>query len=104
MALQAQAGARLGRPPNLVGYAYQLYAAAGWSSLPWLPRLPQPTLVVAGDDDPSVPLRNAELLADRIPDARLHVIGGAGHLFLLDEPEPAAAPIHAFLDEPDGSA
>ena len=46
-----------------------------------------PTLVVAGDDDPAVPLTNARLLAARIPDARLHVIRGGGHLFLLDEPE-----------------
>ena len=44
------------RPPDVLGYAYQLYAAAGWSSLPWLHRVKQPTLVVAGDDDPSVPV------------------------------------------------
>ena len=93
-----EAGERLQRPPDPLGYAYQLYAAAGWSSLPWLHRLRQPTLVVAGEDDPSVPLRNARILAGRIPDARLEVVEGGGHLFLLDEPESAAGAIGAFLD------
>ena len=65
---------------------------------PWLHRLRQPTLVVAGEDDPSVPLRNARILAGRIPDARLEVVEGGGHLFLLDEPESAAGAIGAFLD------
>ncbi len=96
--LAEQAAARLGRPPDPLGYAYQLYAAAGWSSLPWLHRVRRPTLIVAGDDDPSVPLRNARLLAARLPDARVHVVKGGGHLFLLDEPESAAGAIAAFLD------
>jgi pimeloyl-ACP methyl ester carboxylesterase len=59
----------------------------------------QPTLVVAGEDDPSVPLRNGLLLAARLPHARLHVVRGGGHLFLLDEPERVAPAIRAFLDE-----
>jgi pimeloyl-ACP methyl ester carboxylesterase len=98
-ALAANARERLAHPPDVLGYAYQLYAAAGWSSLPWLHRVPQPALVVAGDDDPSVPLLNARLLARRLPNARLHVIKGGGHLFLLDEPHSAVPQIRAFLDE-----
>jgi poly(3-hydroxyoctanoate) depolymerase len=97
--LHEHAGARLGAPPELLGYAYQLYAAAGWSSLPWLHRIKPATLVVAGDEDPSVPVLNARLLAARLPDARLHVIEGGGHLFLLDEPHRAVPQIIGFLDE-----
>jgi len=100
-ALAEQAGARLLRPPDLVGYAYQLYAITGWSSLPWLHRLQQRSLIVAGDSDPSVPMRNGRVLAARIPHARLHVVKGGGHLFLLDEPENVVGPIRAFLDEAD---
>jgi poly(3-hydroxyalkanoate) depolymerase len=96
--LAEHSGERLARPPDIVGYAYQLYAAAGWTSLPWLHRITAPTLVVAGDDDPSVPVGNARLLAARLPDARVHVVKGGGHLFLLDEPENAIAPILSFLD------
>ena len=99
-ALAQHAGERLLHPPAPLGYAYQLYAVAGWTSLPWLHRVSQPTLVVAGEDDPSVPLRNGRLLAKRIPDARLHVVEGGGHLFLLDEPENVSGAIRAFLDAP----
>jgi poly(3-hydroxyoctanoate) depolymerase len=95
--LAAQAADRLRRPPDPLGYAFQLYAVAGWSSLPWLHRLTQPTLVIAGEQDPSVPLGNARRLAARIPDARLHVVKGGGHLFLLDEPESVAPTILDFL-------
>jgi poly(3-hydroxyalkanoate) depolymerase len=95
-----QGAARLAHPPSLRGYAYQLYAGVGFSSLPWLHRLRQPTLVMAGDDDPTVPLINARLLAHRIPNARLHVVRGGGHLFLLDQPEQSIPAIRAFLDAP----
>ena len=96
--LAEQAAARLGRPPDPLGYAYQLYAGLGWSSLPWLHRVQHESLIVAGEQDPTVPLRNARLLAGRLPHARLHIVKRGGHLFLLDEPENAAPPIRAFLD------
>jgi poly(3-hydroxyalkanoate) depolymerase len=96
--LAAHAGERLQRPPDPLGYAFQLYSAAGWSSLRWLHQLPHHTLVVAGEQDPSVPLRNARVLAARVPNARLHVVKGGGHLLLLDEPENVAGAICAFLD------
>ncbi len=97
--LSKNAKARLLRPPGPIGYAWQLYAATGWSSLPWLHLVPHRSLIVAGDDDPSVPLRNARILAARLPDARLHVVKRGGHLFLLDEPENVVGAIIAFLDE-----
>ena len=74
--LAAHAGERLLHPPSPVGYAYQLYAVTGWTSLRWLRTIPHRTLVVAGGDDPCVPLRNGRMLASRLPDARLHVVPG----------------------------
>jgi poly(3-hydroxyalkanoate) depolymerase len=91
-------GDRLAAPPSVLGYAFQLLAAAGWTSLPWLHTLPHETLVMGGDDDPAVPFANSRILAARIPRSRLERVRGGGHLFLLDEPERAAAPIRAFLD------
>ena len=44
-------------------------AGAGWTSLPFLPLLRQPTLIMAGDDDPIIPLANATLLRFLIPNA-----------------------------------
>jgi poly(3-hydroxyalkanoate) depolymerase len=90
----------LRRPPSTRGYLFQLTAIAGWSSLPWLHRLPHPTLVMAGAEDPLVPLPNLRLLARRIPNARLHVVQGGGHLFLLDHAAESAAVIREFLDQP----
>jgi pimeloyl-ACP methyl ester carboxylesterase len=46
------------------GYLDQLYAISFWTGLPWLRRLPQPTLVLAGDDDPIVPAINGRILAN----------------------------------------
>jgi pimeloyl-ACP methyl ester carboxylesterase len=89
---------RMAAPPSVLGYAFQLVAGIGWTSLPWLHTLPHETLVMGGDDDPAVPFANARILAARIPNARLERVRGGGHLFLLDEPERAAAPIRAFLD------
>jgi pimeloyl-ACP methyl ester carboxylesterase len=81
------------------GYAFQLLAAAGWTSIPFLPRLRQPTLVLTGDDDPLIPTVNGHLLAALIPHARLHVYPG-GHLELIARPERLSPPIEEFLDAP----
>ena len=49
----------------------QLAATLGWTSLPWLASLRQPTLIMAGDDDPLVPMINARIMQWLIPDARI---------------------------------
>ena len=67
-----------------LGYLYQLAAAAGWSSMPFLGLIRQPVLVMGGDADPIVPVANARILAGLIPNATLHVFNG-GHV------EPLAA-------------
>jgi poly(3-hydroxyoctanoate) depolymerase len=89
--------ARFIERPTLQGYLGQIYAITGWTSLPWLRALQQPTLVLAGDDDPIVPLINGRILARCIRRARLHVIAGGGHLFLLEQPTEIARLIATFL-------
>ena len=79
------------------GYYLQLIACFGWSSLPWLPFLRQPTLVMVGDDDPMVPVVNGRILAKLIPDARLVTIDD-GHLFLLTSAKESARIVSAFLN------
>lgn len=88
---------RLASPPPFWGYQLQLYSITGWTSAHWLRSLGAPTLVLAGRDDPLVPLVNARFLAARIPSASLRVIDGAGHLFLIDQPADAATEITEFL-------
>ena len=96
-ALRRLASARLTHPPTGRGYLWQLLATSGWSSLPWLTDLRMPTLVLSGDDDPVVPAVNGRLLASRIPNARLELIEGGGHLMLLDQPEDVAPRVMDFL-------
>lgn len=91
--------ARGGHPK---GYRYQLLAMLGWTSLPWLWRIRHPTLVLAGSDDPIVPLVNARLHAWLLRDARLHVFDD-GHLFLLTRAAETARVIGDFLAAPTAS-
>jgi poly(3-hydroxyalkanoate) depolymerase len=78
------------------GYYYQLLAGAGWSSLPLLPLIRQPTLVIAGDDDPIIPAVNPRLMARMIPGAELHLYRG-GHLALVTEAQELAPVVDRFL-------
>jgi poly(3-hydroxyoctanoate) depolymerase len=96
-ALRRDLDYRQEHPPSVAGYAHQLFAATGWSSQHWLHRLRQRTLVLHGDDDPLVPLANARWMSQRIPDSRLHVLRGGGHLFLVDEPGRVVVTIDDFL-------
>src|SRR6516225_2340355 len=56
-----------------LGYFYQLLAMTGWTSVPWLWSLRQPTLVLMGSDDPLVPVINGRILAQLIPNAKLRL-------------------------------
>ena len=79
------------------GYYYQLISILGWTSLPRLPRLRPPTLILAGDDDPIIPVINGRIMNWLIPRSRLHIYHG-GHLELAADPERLASAVQAFLD------
>jgi poly(3-hydroxyalkanoate) depolymerase len=79
------------------GYYYQLAAMTGWSSLPFLGLIKQPTLVMGGDDDPIIPVANPRMQAQLIPSSTLHVYRG-GHLAILTEADELAPVIEEFLD------
>jgi poly(3-hydroxyoctanoate) depolymerase len=95
-----QAHLRFASRPSIRGYAWQLAAVTGWSSVPWLHRIAQPTLIVIGEKDPLIPAINARLMRDRLPDALVHVVRGGGHLFLMDQPEDVVDVIEGFIREP----
>jgi len=65
-------------PPE--GYARCCEAIARWDARDRIADIAAPVLVVAGADDPATPLEHAELIASRIPDARLRVLEHAAHL------------------------
>jgi poly(3-hydroxyalkanoate) depolymerase len=78
------------------GYYLQLLATFGWTSLPWLAMLRQPTLVMAGLDDPLVPKANGHILAGLIPESELEFVDD-GHLFLITRVEESARRVGEFL-------
>lgn len=86
------------RGSSQLGYMLQLVGMVGWTSLPWLWTLRQPTLILAGTDDPLIPVINARVLATMIPRSRLELIDD-GHLFVVTDPRRSAATVEAFLDE-----
>jgi pimeloyl-ACP methyl ester carboxylesterase len=88
---------RLRHPPPLLGYAYQLAAGAMWTSLPWIATVRVPTLVLTGLDDHVVPAANAVQLARLLPESRLHVVPGGGHLFVFDPRGPAISLLAGFF-------
>ena len=79
------------------GYYYQLLSGLGWTSLPRLRKLRPPTLILAGDDDPIIPLVNARIMHRLIPHSQLHVYHG-GHLELGIGAQRLAPVVEAFLD------
>ena len=87
-------------PVSRQGYLYQLLGGVGWTSLPLLPLLRQPTLVLAGDDDPIIPLANAYLMTRLLPRPRLHVYHD-GHLGLMTSADELAPVVARFLCEDD---
>ncbi|MBS0406950.1 MAG: poly(3-hydroxyalkanoate) depolymerase [Proteobacteria bacterium] len=89
--------ARLSRSPSRRGYLYQQMALAGWVSAPLLPLLRQPTLILAGNDDPLVPMVNARIMARLIPHSTLVELDD-GHLFLFTKARESAASVDRFLD------
>jgi poly(3-hydroxyalkanoate) depolymerase len=81
------------------GYVFQLLAGVGWSSLPALPLIRQRTLVLAGSDDPIIPLVNARIMQRLMPHATLHVFDD-GHLGLLTDAEELGPLVSEFLLTP----
>jgi len=95
--LRQQGHMRFIHPPSVRGYLSQLAAGFGWTSVFWLHRVKTPTLVLAANDDPIIPLANAKILAGIMPSARLRVVRDGGHLFLITHAKEVAPWIEDFL-------
>jgi poly(3-hydroxyalkanoate) depolymerase len=83
-------------PTSQLGYKLQGMAVWWWSSAFWLHKIKQPTLVLAGNDDPIIPLVNMGFIANRIPNAEMHIIDD-GHLFLVTKAREISPIVMRFL-------
>jgi poly(3-hydroxyoctanoate) depolymerase len=88
--------ARAVKPGDPAGYYQQLLAGFGWTSIHWLHRLSQPTLILTGRDDPIVPCLNGKIMAWLIPNSRLHIFDD-GHLGLVTAAAELAPIVRAAI-------
>ncbi len=56
-----------------------------------------PTLILFGAHDNVVPPANARLLAAQLPQSKIVILPGAGHMFPIEAPEEAAQSVLEFL-------
>jgi pimeloyl-ACP methyl ester carboxylesterase len=85
---QLIAGSRL-------GYLHQLLAGSVWTSAFALPAIRQRTLIIAGLDDPIIPLVNARIMHRLLPHSTLHLHSG-GHVDLITNAAELAPVIEMF--------
>jgi poly(3-hydroxyalkanoate) depolymerase len=78
-----------------VGYLHQLLAGSVWTSLFALPMIRQQALIIAGTDDPIIPVSNAHILHRLLPHAKLHLHPG-GHVDLITNAGELAPVIESF--------
>jgi len=73
--------------PAAQGVAAQLLASVFHDTVSRLDQVQAPTLVLHGERDVMAPLGNARMLAERIPNAELAIVPGAGHAYALERPD-----------------
>ena len=67
-----------------------------WTSLPLLWTIRQPTLIVAGTDDPIIPVVNARIMHHLLPHSILHLHPG-GHIDVVLNATELGPVISSFL-------
>jgi pimeloyl-ACP methyl ester carboxylesterase len=79
--LEAAIPRLLVHPTPVFAYKRHLTATYGLKTYDRLPEIRTPTLVITGAEDVLIPAKNSEILAQRIPGAKLHIIPDVGHAF-----------------------
>jgi 3-oxoadipate enol-lactonase / 4-carboxymuconolactone decarboxylase len=80
------------------GYAGCCEAIAGYDVRGALGAVRAPTLAIAGAHDPATPPAELEAIVAEIPDARLHVLGGAAHLANVEQASAFNHALASFLE------
>jgi pimeloyl-ACP methyl ester carboxylesterase len=62
-----------------------------------LGRIRSPTLILWGEEDRLTPASDAQLFAETIPDSRVRIYPGVGHMPMEEAPDRSAADVRAFL-------
>jgi pimeloyl-ACP methyl ester carboxylesterase len=81
------------------GFVQALQSILDYDIRERLPEIACPTLVVWGDRDRLVPLRDADVFVELIPDARKVVFQDTGHMSMLERPAAFNELLEEFLAE-----
>ena len=87
----------LAHPTPAFAYKRQLAATFKFNTYDRLSQIAVPTLVITGADDALLPAANSEIIAARIPGAKLSLIPNAGHMFFNQERETLARQLVALM-------
>ncbi|GAA4218731.1 alpha/beta fold hydrolase [Streptosporangium album] len=90
-------------PPKAVAWAQRAMAGRP-DSFDTLRGLKVPALVIVGEEDGLTPLADAETMVEAVPDGRLTVIGKAGHLSAVEQPEAFNRAVAGFIAELAGGS
>jgi len=93
---------RTNNPVDPAGYQAQLAVGLSLMSAEAcfegkLKNIQMPTLILFGVEDKVVPLGNAQLLADQIPDSRIKILPGVGHFYPFEDAARAVTAVTDFL-------
>ncbi len=80
-------------------YMQQLQEALNFNVEDRVTEIRHDTLIVSGDSDVIVPVQNSRHLAAAIPNARLELIRGTGHMAFVEKPGEFNRIVRAFLTE-----
>lgn len=83
-------------------YIRQNAACQSHDTLPDLPAITQPALVMAGDSDPICSLAATAMLSEGLPNVRTEIFSQASHFFLMEQPEKLMALLGGWLDGQGG--
>ncbi|MCF8567655.1 alpha/beta hydrolase [Alicyclobacillus tolerans] len=84
-------------PIDNESFQRQVMALLQWNSYDRLPEIKAPALILHGTADILVPPQNAEVLAERIPNAKLRLYEGVGHGLNAQVPHEVARDVIAHL-------
>jgi len=97
MRLKELAGKRLGEVRYSVLHG-DLQACSNYEESELLGRIKAPSLIICGSDDKMTPSYLSRAMHERIKNSLLHMVDGAGHMVMLEQPLVVARILNLFLN------
>jgi proline-specific peptidase len=90
-------------PAPVYAQVHQTSAVSGFNAESEVKNIKVPTLIIHGTADLAVPPKNAELLANSIPNSKMVLIEGGSHFTIIEKYEEFNSTVMSFLDELESS-